>query len=185
MSFPLCDLVLAVFLLLALRRGWQDGTVKVLARYASIIIAYIAARSCSGWLAWLIQGLLPELEPATEAGEKLLLLLYLFCDVEGLVARLLGLAVFAAVFFLTLWLVRRLASALTGLFGDGLLGRVNRLLGAVLSLLIGVVCLLLLNDIFFPVLARLGVEAPLEFMKSSRLVLPGLYRLLFLLGAAL
>ena len=181
MSFFLSDLVLAAFLVLAVIGGWRAGTIKVLSRFAAIFIAYAVARSCSGWLAWLLQGWLPQFTPATEAGEKLLLLLYLFCDVEGLIARLLGFVAFIAVFLLTLWLVKRLANALSSMFDHGLLGRLNQLLGAVLSLAIACVVLILLNDVFFPVFAQLGFTGPQSFLDSSQLVLPAIYRLLMLI----
>ena len=181
MLFTLSDLVLTAFLIWSLVAGWRAGTIKVLSRFAAIFIAYGVARAFSGWLAWLLQSLLPEPSPGTLAGEKLLTLLFLFCDVEGLVARLLGTVAFVIIFLVTLWLVRRLARALTGAFGHGLLGRLNQLLGAVLSLAIALAVILILNDIFFPVLAQMGIAGPQSFLDSSKLVLPALGRLLMLI----
>ena len=181
MSFTVSDLVLAAFIALSLIGGWRAGTVRVLSRFAAVFIAYGVARYCSGWLAWLLQGMLPRLTPATEAGEKLLQLLYLFCDVDGLIARLLGLAAFIAVFLVSLWLVKKLANAVSGVFGRGLLGRLNQLLGALLALAIACAAILLFSDIFFPVFAQMGAEGPKAFMENSRFVVPGLHRLLLLI----
>ena len=181
MSLSVCDLILAAVLLLSLSGGWQAGTVNVLSRFASIFIAYAAARSCSGWLAWLLRDLLPGFEPASDAGRQLLNLLYLFCDVDGMLARLVGLVAFVLVFIVVLRLVRRLAAGLTNAFGHGLLAHINKLLGASLSLVITAVALIIANDILFPVLAGLGVTGPQSFLAGSRIVLPGIYRLLMLL----
>ena len=181
MSFSVSDLVLAAFIVLSLIGGWRAGTIRVLSRFAAVFIAYGVARYCSGWLAWLLQSMLPQFTPATEAGEKLLQLLYLFCDVDGMIARLLGLAAFIAVFLITLWLVKKFANAISGAFGHGLLGRLNQLLGALLSLAIACAAILLLNDIFFPVFAQMGAEGPKAFMEDSRFVVPGLQRLLLLI----
>ena len=181
MSFTVSDLVLAAFIALSLIGGWRAGTVRVLSRFAAVFIAYGVARYCSGWLAWLLQGMLPRLTPATEAGEKLLQLLYLFCDVDGLIARLLGLAAFIAVFLVSLWLVKKLANGVSSAFGRGLLGRLNQLLGALLALAIACAAILLFSDIFFPVFAQMGAEGPKAFMENSRFVVPGLHRLLLLI----
>ena len=70
MSFTVSDLVLAAFIVLSLIGGWRAGTVRVLSRFAAVFIAYGAARYCSSWLAWLLQGMLPKLTPATEAEKK-------------------------------------------------------------------------------------------------------------------
>ena len=180
MSFSVSDLVLAAFIVLSLIGGWRAGTVRVLSRFAAVFIAYGVARYCSGWLAWLLQGVLPKIAPATEAGEKLLQLLYLFCDVDGLIARLLGLVAFIVVFIAAFWLVKKLANAVSGAFGHGLLGRLNQLLGALLSLAIACAAILLLNDIFFPVFAQMGAEGPKAFMENSRFVVPALHRLLLM-----
>lgn len=180
MSFTVSDLVLAAFIVLSLIGGWRAGTIRVLSRFAAVFIAYGAARYCSGWLAWLLQSMLPKFTPATDAGEKLLQLLYLFCDVDGMIARLLGLAAFIVVFLVSLWLVKRLANAVSGTFGHGLLGRLNQLLGALLALAVACAAILLLNDIFFPVFAQIGAEGPQAFMDGSRFVVPGLHRLLLL-----
>ena len=181
MFFSLSDLILAAFLILALIGGWRAGTVRVLSRFAAIIIAYTVARMFSGWLAWLVQGWLPHFAPATEAGEKLLVLLYLFCDVDGMVARLLGFVAFIVLFLVTMWLVKRIANLISDAFGHGLLGHIDSFLGAVVSVIIASVALLLFDDILFPVLAQLGLSGPQDFMDGSRLVLPELYRLLRLL----
>lgn len=181
MSFTVSDLVLAAFIVLSLIGGWRAGTVRVLSRFAAVFIAYGAARYCSSWLAWLLQGMLPKLTPATEAGEKMLQLLYLFCDVDGLIARLLGLVAFIAVFLIAFWLVKKLANAVSGVFGRGLLGRLNQLLGALLALAIACAAILLFNDIFFPVFAQMGAEGPKSFMGDSRFIVPGLQRLLLLI----
>lgn len=181
MSFSVSDLVLAAFIVLSLIGGWRAGTVRVLSRFAAVFIAYGAARYCSGWLAWLLQGMLPKFTPATETGEKLLQLLYLFCDVDGLIARLLGLVAFIAVFLVSFWLVKKLANTVSGAFGHGLLGRINQLLGALLALAVACAAILLINDIFFPVFAQMGAEGPKTFIDNSRFVVPCLHRLLLLI----
>ena len=67
-----------------------------------------------------------------------------------------------------------------GDFGRGLLGTVNRALGAALALALMLAVIILLADIALPALMNMGLgAAPLEFINSSLVVMPLLRSLLF------
>lgn len=174
MSIPICDLVLAGFIVFAAAWGWWAGTINVIGKLGSLLLAYVAARTWGGYLASLVIGVLPQgFNLNTQAGDKLNAFFTLFGDANDLTARLIGLVAFVLIFVVVCWLVRLIARTLTGLFGHGLLGGVNRALGGLLAGLLAVAVILLLSEIFFPAFADMGLgDGGQSFFAQSRFILP-------------
>ena len=174
------DWVLAAALLLAILSGWRLGTINVAARIGAVILAYYVAREFTAAAAAALVQAMPNLSNSLGESEKLLAVLSLFIKTDGLGNRLIEIVLFIIIFAAVCWLVRRIAYAMTGLFGRGLLGTVNRALGAALALALVLAVIILLADIALPALMNMGLgAAPLEFINSSLVVMPLLRSLLF------
>ena len=168
MSIPISDLALGLFIVLAVGLGGWAGAINVIGKLGSLFVGYIAARAWSGWLAALIQGwLLATVNVDSQAGD--------------LTARLLSLITFVIIFIVVSWLVRLVATALSGLLGGGLLGSVNHGLGALVAGLLAVGLILLCSEIFVPAAAEMGLPAgPQQFFADSQYILPLLRRWLLI-----
>jgi len=174
------DWVLTAALLFAVCGGWRWGTINVIARIGSLILAYQTARVFAVPAASYAAGLLPGLTGLgrQEGGGTLSTVLTLLVDPESAGNRFLEIVAFIIIFVIVCWLVRRIANALTGLFGRGLLGQINRALGAFCAFILMAAFILILNDIVLPVLAVLGLPSqPLDFLADSAWVLPALKEL--------
>lgn len=175
------DWVLAGAILLAALSGWRWGTINVVAKIGAVVLGYYLARQYAGVAAASLAAALPGLSNGIEGNEKLLAFFSLFVRTDGLGNRLIEILVFIVIFVIVCWLVKRIAYAMTGLFGRGLLGTVNRALGAVLSFAIMLAVIIILDDIVFPAMSGMGLgDAPLAFMDSSLIVMPALRSLLAL-----
>ena len=167
------DWVLAGFVILMIWYGWRQGTINVIAKVGALVLAYWAARRFAWIVADYLVRMLPVLSGKPGGNQKLDAFLSLFITTDGLASRIVELVVFVIIFVLVSWLVRRIAYALTGLFGRGLLGSINHALGAVVGFVLAVALILLLSDIVFPAFDRMGIgRQPLDFMHDSKLVLP-------------
>ncbi len=175
------DWVLAGALLFALIGGWQWGTINVIAKIGALILAYQTARAFAAPAALYLAQLLPGLTGARQAGEepgKLGTLLSLIFDADSAGNRLLEILAFIVIFVVVCWLVRRIAAALTGLFGKGLLGKINQTLGAACAVILTAALILILNDIVLPSLVVLGLpDSVPAFMADSQIILPALKEL--------
>lgn len=175
------DWVLGAALLFALIGGWRWGTINVIAKIGALILAYQSARAFAAPVTLYLAQLLPGLTGARQAGGeagKFSALLALIFDTGSGGNRLLEIIVFIVIFVVVCWLVRRIAAALTSLFGRGLLGKINQALGAACALILMSALILILNDIVLPSLVILGLpdSAP-AFMADSQLILPALKEL--------
>ncbi|MDO4732725.1 MAG: CvpA family protein [Bacillota bacterium] len=178
-SITVSDLILLGFLLLGAFYGWRLGTINVIAKIGAYVLGYQAARYASPFVASYIAELFPGIKetidkPALDAFFSL----FFNSDSGSIATRLLEVVSFVVVFTVVCWLVRRLAYAMTGAFGRGLLGSLNRALGAVASALICVVLIVVLTDVVLPALVGMGMgKAPLEFFEKSQIVVPALRNL--------
>lgn len=171
------DWVLAGLLIVAIFSGWRLGTINVIAKIGALILAYKAARVFSAPLAAYVMELLPGLSSSQpgEGSEKLDAFLSLFVSTDGLANRVATVVAFIVVFIIVCWLVKKIAYALTGMFGRGLLGQINRALGACCAAVIVAALILICADIIFPSLISLGLpQAVGDFMEDSQLLLPWL-----------
>lgn len=167
------DWVLAGFIILTVWYSWRQGTINIIAKIGALFLAYGAARRYSWVIADYLVGAIPALSGSGGGNEKLNAFLSLFLSTEGMASRLVELVVFVVIFVVVCWLVKRIAYALTGLFGRGLLGSVNHALGGVAGFLLALALIVLLTDIVFPAFIGMGLGGqPLDFMEDSRLVLP-------------
>lgn len=178
----LSDWVLIGVLVLAVLFGWRWGTINVAAKIGSLIVGYLAARTYAAVIANAIVKAFPALTASGEGNEKLIAFLSLFIQTEGIANRLIQMVMFVLIFIVVSWAIRRIAYALTGIFGRGLLGKINRAFGALLSLALTALFVVILSDIVFPALVGLGVgQAPLAFLNSSQLILPFIHSILAVL----
>lgn len=179
------DMLLIGFLLLALLWGWHLGTIRVLAGLGAFIVAYQLARAYSAVWAAQITNMLPQLDPGSKEGQ-LVALLSLLLDTNALADRLVQILLFIVIFVVAHWLIRKLARLLTGLFGRGLLGAVNRAVGAFLSGVLAAALLLIIHAIVLPSTAAMGLEysaIALHYLNESSFILPLLYSAPLLLSA--
>ena len=169
----IADLVLLAFLVIAVLYGWRVGTINVVAKIGAVILAYNAGRTFSSTIAiWLIK-LLPGLQGKGESNEKLSAFLSLFIETDTLANRLVEIITFVIIFVVVCWVVKRIAYALTSLFGRGLLGKINHVLGAICGLLIMLAIILISTDIIFPAIADMGIgNGPRDFLNRSNFLLP-------------
>lgn len=173
----MADLVLIGVLLAALLWGLQLGTIRVLAGLGAIVVAYQLARAYSGLWAAQITNQLPQLDPGSSEGQ-LAALVSLFVDTDALADRLVQFLLFIVIFVVVRWLIRKLAYLLTSIFGRGLLGTINRAVGAVLACVLAAALLVILHSIVLPAAANIGLDfglTALKFLNQSQLILPLLY----------
>lgn len=179
MNINVVDLVLAGVLILAIVYGWRWGTINVVAKVGALVLAYDLARTYSSVFTAFLVDMLPPLggaagsDTTAESGQQLLSLLSLFIDTESVANRLLGIIVFIIIFIIVNWIVRRIAYALTGLFGRGLLGKINRAVGAFLSLVLMMAIIVIFDDIVLPTFIDMGFGTAIqEYLDRSALIMP-------------
>ncbi len=173
MGITLADIVIAALLVLALIYGWRRGTINVIAQVGSLVLAYQAARLFSAKIAAYLVTLLPSLASSGKGSGFLQGFLSLFIDTTGMANRLLEIVLYIAIFVVVNWLVRKVAHMLTGVFGHGLLGKLNRAIGAFVALLLMLAIILILVDIILPACVKMGFGGSLlAFFRSSALLLP-------------
>ena len=179
MGISMADVVLAALLLLALLYGWRWGTINVIAKVGSLVLAYKAARTFSALIANSLAHALPPFSGAAEAGQaasggnQLLSFLSIFIDTSGAANRLLEIIVFIIIFIVVNWAVRKIAYALTSIFGRGLLGKLNSALGALVSLVLMIALIIIFTDIVLPACIEIGFgESVANFLAKSTVVLP-------------
>ena len=182
MGINLADITLAALLILALIYGWRRGTINVVAKIGAWVIGYQAARTFSPVIAAYIAKALPSLAaPAAQNaasqsssdGGQLLKLLSIFVDTSGAVNRLLEIILFIIIFIVVGWLIRKVAYMLTGLFGRGLLGKINRAIGAFIALLLMIAIIIIIQNILLPVFADMVLgRGWLAFWQRSHVIMP-------------
>lgn len=179
MGINIVDLVIIGVMLLAIMYGWRWGTINVVARIGALVIAYQAARAYSSVITAGLVNILPSLsasageDSAAEGGQQLLAFLSLFLNTEGLTNKLLSMIVFMVIFVVVNWVIRKIAYTLTGIFGRGLLGKINRALGALISLVLMAAMIIIFNDIVLPACIDMGFGLKIEeFLQRSDLIMP-------------
>lgn len=179
MGINIVDIVLIGILLLAIMYGWRWGTINVVARVGALVLAYQTARAYSSFITAYLVDILPFLsasaseEGTADGGQQLFAFLSFFIDTESITNKLLNMIVFIVIFVVVNWAIRKIAYTLTGIFGRGLLGKINRVLGAFISLVLMVVIITILNDIVLPACINMGFGTKVvEFLHSSGLIMP-------------
>lgn len=178
MAFNVADIVLAGLLILAVLYGWRWGTINVVAKVGALVLAYNVARAYSASVAAQLVHIIPALgsqldATAEEGGQQVLALLSLFMDTTGITSRLLTMAVFIVIFVVINWAVRRIAYTLTGIFGRGLLGKINRALGAFIALALMVAIIIIFDHVLLPACIGLGFGTKIEaFIDGSKVIMP-------------
>ncbi len=184
MGITIADLVLAALLVLAILYGWRWGTINVVAKVGSLVLAYYTARAVSSLIAASLVEALPPFGGTEESsgGETLLSFLSLFIDTSSAANWLLEIIVFIIVFILVNWAVRKIAYAVTSIFGRGLLGKLNSALGAFLSLVLMIALIIIVTDIVLPACIDMGFgEGVAAFFNKSTVLLPFMQSLAALL----
>ncbi|MCL1817168.1 MAG: CvpA family protein [Clostridiales bacterium] len=175
------DLILLAVLLLALLWGWFRGGMRMLAGLGALIIAFQVARYYSALFAAPMVNLLPE-----PGGQSTLMnLITMFVDADVLATRLVQIVLFIIIFLLTRWLINKLASLMTGLFGGSAVGILNRVLGALLCGTVMAVAIYLIHSEVLAAIAELDLDIALaaqEFIERSHFILPLIYVVPRLLG---
>lgn len=179
MGITVADLVLAALLILAILYGWRWGTINVVAKVGSLVLAYYAARAFSALIATSLVDALPPFGGTAEAGEaasggdQLLSFLSLFIDTSSAANWLLEIVVFIIIFIVVNWAVRKIAYAVTSIFGRGLLGKLNSALGAFIALVLMIALIIIVTDIFLPACIDMGFgESVANFLATSTVLLP-------------
>ena len=173
----LSDWILLAVLVLSLCYGWRMGTINVVAKIGAYILGYRLARTFAPMLAAYITEVFPN-AAAGGGSEKLNAFFSLFFanGSGGAVNRLMEIVAFLVIFTVVCWVVRKIAYALTGIFGRGLLGRLNRALGALAAFLIGLALIVIVTDVALPALTGMGMgPGPVEFFDNSQVVMPLLH----------
>jgi uncharacterized membrane protein required for colicin V production len=168
------DLILLIILLLALLWGWFKGGVRVLAGLGALIIAYQVARYYSVFWAQPVINMLPE----QGSHSKLVDLITMFIDADVLALYAVRVVLFIIIFILTRWLINKLATLITGLFGSSVLGVINRVFGALLGGVIIALAIFYLHGIALPAIGDLGFDVAYtaqDIFEQSRFVLPLVY----------
>ncbi|MDO4581424.1 MAG: CvpA family protein [Bacillota bacterium] len=177
------DWILAGIALLGILWGWRWGTINVVAKIGALILAYRAARLFSTPVAAYIVAALrqPELpqqaQAAAEQGQTLSDtlrgLLFIFGDSTELLTGVVEIVVFIVIFVVVNWLVKRIAYALTSIFSRGLLGSINRALGACVAVVITLALMIIFDDILLPAMLAMGFGGQAAaFMDNSQVVMP-------------
>jgi len=173
MGINIADIVLAAMLLLAVLYGWRSGTINVIAKVGSLVLAYQMARSLSAKIAVHLADIIPPASDGGEAADKALHFLSLFIDTTGAVNRIVEIIIFIIIFILVNWLVRKLARMLTELFGKGVLAKINKGIGAFLALLFMLIIIVVLAEVILPACVGMGFgDSVLAFFRSSDILLP-------------
>ena len=175
------DLILLGVLLLALLWGWFKGGIRVVAGLGGLIIGFQVARYYSVYWAAPVVEMLPE--SSNQSG--LLNLITMFMDADVLATFLVQVVVFILVFVLTRWLINKLASLLTSLFGGSILDVINRVCGAMLGGAILAVAIIFTYKDILTAIGELGFDIAFtaqEFLEHSQFVLPLLYVVPQMLG---
>ena len=168
------DLILLIILLLALLWGWFKGGVRVLAGLGAIIIAYQVARYYSVFWAQPVLNWLPQ--PGGQS--KLVDLITMFMDADVLALYIVRVVLFIVIFILTRWLINKLATLITGLFGGSVFGVLNRVFGALLGGAIISLAIFYIHKEALPAIGNLGFDIAYtaqDVLEQSQFVLPLVY----------
>lgn len=168
------DWILLAGVVLGILYGWRTGTINVVAKIGSYVLGYRLARAFSSVLAgWIAQSMPQPAVGASGAKWQAFFSLFFGDAAGGFLTRLLQAASFVIIFVAVTWLVRKIAFSLTGAFGKGLLGKLNRVLGAFLGLLVALGLISIFTEVLLPACARMGMGSGLrDFFDSSLLVMP-------------
>ena len=171
----LSDIILLGVILLAAVYGWRMGTINVVAKIGAYLLGYRLSRYLSPYVAQYFAQSFPRMVSGGE-NEKLQAFFSLFFNSSGpggFLTRILEMIAFVVVFTASTWLIRKAAFAMTGIFSRGLLGRLNRAIGAFLAALIALALIMIVADVILPALTGLGMNsAALDFFNNSSLVMP-------------
>ena len=173
----LADIVLILILLFGIGVGWNSGIIRVLAGIGAIVLGYILARNFSALIAAELTKSVPGLNPA-ESGNGLAKLLSLIIDTNAIANHFIQIIVFIVLFVVVRWVVRKLANLLSSFFRGGLLGLLNKALGAFVCFFLFAILINVAVDIVLPILSGIEfVAATITFFHSSKVVLPLIYAL--------
>lgn len=175
------DLILLAVLLLGLLWGWFRGGMRVLAGLGALIIAFQVARYYSQFWAQPVVNRLPP--PGSEG--KLINLITMFVDADVFAVHVVQVVLFIVIFILTRWLINKLAALLTGLLGNGLIGVINRVFGAVLGGVIISLAIVLIHREALTAIGGLGFDmafAAQDYLEQSHFMLPLIYFVPSMLG---
>ena len=85
----------------------------------------------------------------------------------------LEIVVFIIIFIVVNWAVRKIAYAVTSIFGRGLLGKLNSALGAFIALVLMIALIIIVTDIVLPACIDMGFgESVANFLATSTVLLP-------------
>jgi uncharacterized membrane protein required for colicin V production len=175
------DLILLGVLLLALLWGWFKGGIRVAAGLGGLIVGFQVARYYSVYWAAPVVEMLPE----SSGQSGLLGLISMFMDADVLATFLVQVVLFIIIFVLTRWLINKLASLLTSMFGGSILNVFNRICGALLGGAILAVAIIFIYKDVLTAIGELGFDIAFtaqEFLEHSQLILPLLYIVPRMLG---
>lgn len=174
-SITVCDVVLFALLAVAVLYGYDRGVIRVCGSVGSVFIGYYAARVYSTKVAIYVSNEF-SLLPAAPPEDSTLYALSLLIDTDAAVNRLVQIAAFIIIFFVTIWLVRALSKLISDTVEHGFIGKLNTLLGMVAAALVLTAALIVVEAVILPACVQLGFgQSALDFLHSSNYVLPFLY----------
>ncbi len=162
------DIILGVCILIGLLIGWKAGALRQLAGIGAAAAGWYAARlgslSLATWAA--------EKFNLTQAADGVLGGSGAFLSalsLDGLVSPLLRSISFLLIFLVVFWLVRRFVRALSDILHGSLIGKVDRLLGALIG---GILALLIIGVLVFWLLPMLlAMPAAPEWLLRAQEIL--------------
>ena len=174
MSVYFVDILLLAILTFSAIYGWYLGTINVVGKIGAIVLAYYLARTFSTKIAAFIISLFSNSDNSTvEEGKEVWSFLSLFFDTTEVTNGFLGIIIFIIIFILVNWVVKRIAYALTSIFGNGVLSKINRAIGALIALVLMVGILIIIENIVVPTFLSMGFGDQIEeFFQRSQLIMP-------------
>jgi uncharacterized membrane protein required for colicin V production len=167
----LADIVLIIYLLLAVFIGFRSGIIKVAGGIGAFICAYWIAREFSALFAEQVSRSIPALSPGS--GQEFIKILSLFIDTDAIANRLVQLISFAIIFIVAAYIIRLIAGFLDSVLRGTILGKLNSVLGAALGFVAAVLLFNLLFAIVLPVLDTNEYAVKLsEFLLKAKIMLP-------------
>ena len=175
------DLILLVIVLLALLWGWFSGSVRLLAGLGALFVAYQVARYSSLFWAAPVANMLTQ----QEGQSKLMDLATMFVDADVLTTRVVQVVLFVIIFILTRWLINKMASLTTNLFGGSIVGTINRVFGALLGGAVVSLLVFFIHTVALTFIGESGLDLAFtaqDILQQSKFVLPLMYNVPHLFG---
>lgn len=170
----IADWVLLAGSLLSILIGWNSGTIRILAGLGSLILGWQAARAFAYYLASWFSQLVGGASSATSEG-GVWNSIYLFLDGSSILDKIFYVIAFIIIFVLVVFIIRRIASALSRILKSTILGLLDRAVGAFFGIFIFAIILNIICTMILPFLGDSGVFLDLKvFLNSSQYILPWL-----------